>query len=610
MATNNYAETVANAVDDFTQQTTFHDENEALLHPHHHGRPHSSHYNSTETGSLLDSQLMHQDNDDEDEDESEYDSDNDDDPSEILKPEFASLPPSLRPNYKLLFAGLALFITGYFSCIPSFIDALVYLICRHDFTYNGTPGTSPVGAGSPLVSISARDLSYNDPRCLAPEISASVGMFQSYQTMINALFGTLTIPLYSSLSDRIGRRPIMAWAICCSLISMMITLSCLVLSPGVSYKFILLGSAIEGFGGSTTLLSIMASSYISDAVKDKHRAPILSINDAIFFGSIAVGPFLGSLVLSLFDHKIVVLFALCIACQVIFLFLVWFWLPESRTEKARRISVSQYNKYTKSRRQSSVPSMNSTPFAPESFFTATVLPALNSLKDSIVHPLEGFRLPHIPRTKPRLRANVYILISMSSMLLELAICAIPLMFLYAKTRFAWTSVENGYFMSLLGTSKFVFLAGVFPSVLHYLRTHYDYSATRVDKADMLLLRVGVLLSVLTYVLLAEAPTSSVFLGLGLLFALGSGNSPVLRNALIKHAAKGKVGELLGLSQFVSRVCSVFLPVLFAMVYNHSVKYRPQLVIEIVAGLFVVMFAIINFLHVEEEKEEEVAAGQP
>lgn len=490
----------------------------------------------------------------------------DDEPDDgiILKQQYLHLPKRQQPSYKLLLFGLALFVTGCIAPLPSILDALVYLICRRE---NG-------------------DVSFNDPKCLSTGISAQVGMFQSYQSMLEAVFAAITIPFLSSLSDGVGRRPIFVWGIFCSTTALTVTLACTLFPHVFSYKLLFLSSVISGLGGSVMLMGVITSSYISDSVKERYRASILSITDAIVFSGIALGPVLGSFVLTTFNHSVTTLFGIAIALQLSFMFIVLFLLPESITSQ----KLAEYaNAKAKQKDYHNSISLN---------FSARLA---YILKEYFLHPMKALKLEHIPKSQNRIRWNVYIVIGLYSILMELSTSVFPLMFLYAKSQFGWTSVENGVFMSVLGSSKFCVLALVLPFCLRWLRNHYDYDSKYVDKSDVLLLRFGLIASFGCYILLSEASSGKVFMMTAMFFALNAMELPIIRNIIIKHSTRERVGEMLGLAQFISRFFSFFCPALFALVYNKSIQYRPQLVFELVAGIFVLMLISISFLHVGEQK---------
>lgn len=591
MSTLQTTEALIEVGDDLVEQTiTAH---EQLLHNHHH----SSNYNSTSSQSNpsgLDSNV----HDSDDHQDSDFESDSDDDLYDVygnkfpvtLSREFMVVPKSKRPNYKLLFFIIGLYITGFAAVLPSLLDALVYLICHQDF-----PATS-----SPIQPFMSNN-GFNDPRCFAPEISAAVGMFQSYQTIINAIFSTFTIPLVSSLSDRVGRKPLLVVSIFLSVLSLSVTLICASFPAKVSYKYILLSSVFEGLGGGMLVMGILLSAYVSDAVREAYRAPILSISEAILYGGLALGPVVGSAFLNMTDHSITSLFMCSIGMELLALLIVIIWLPESRSDKARRKSISHYNR---NRQNSSVNSVSGT--STKYRIAETIAEKVGHAKHTLLLPLDTFKLKHIPRHQTRIRFNVYILMCVYSSIIELGTSVIPLIFIYAKLQFKWTSVENGYFISVLAGSKFIVLALILPSLLTWFRQHYDHSKNYIDRSDMLFLRFGLVISFTAYFLLSRAPNGTVFLMTAFLFALSSCETPVLKNALIKFAERGRVAELLGLSQFISKVGSIFVPALFAWIFNKTVSFRPQLVLELVAGILLLLLIAVNFLYVGPPPEETVS----
>lgn len=504
-----------------------------------------------------------------------------------LHPRFLSVPESQRPNYKLLFGGIALFITGSAAAIPSILDAVTYLICQQQFPEIANPPVSPV---NPL----REHPGFVNPNCFVPAVQAQVGLFQSYQTTINALFSSLTIPLISSLSDRIGRKTPLLLSSSCTVLSLLITLLCTAFPATVPYKLMLLGSAIEGLGGSVLVMGILLSSYVSDSVRESCRAPMLSISDSIVYGGLALGPLVGSTFLKLTNHSITRLFACSVALEVTFWVTMLIWLPESRLETGPLDSVLPGPSPGS---PGSAGSSDSCLLSKPSQRTRPVLSALRRIGTSLLLPLNAFKLPHIPRHHSRIRLNAYILMFVFSSIIEVGTSVIPLIFIYAKLQFKWTSVENGYFISTLAGSRFVVLAIALPSILSWVRRHFHHSARYVDRTDLFFLRFGLVVSFVAYVALSRAPNGTVFLCEAVLFALSSCETPILKNTLMKFAERGKVAELLGLSQFLARAGSIFAPTLFALVFHKTAGYRPQLVLEMVAGIVLCLLVAINFLYV-------------
>lgn len=508
------------------------------------------------------------------------------------KAEFQHLSFFNRPSHKILRVALLIYIIGSMSAVTSQIDAMVYLVCRSH--YNSLDQT----------------IGYRDQRCLSPEISAMVGIFQTYMTTLTSILGVISVPILSSLSDRVGRKPIFMWTMTCSVITSMITILCCVFPNYVDYRFFLLGSAIDGIGGSLSVLIILCTSYTSDCVREAYRAGALSVLDAFVFAGIALGPTIGSIILNATDHSLVKLFSCSISTQLLALFIFAFVLRESRSEKERRKSIGEHLtrkmsflderrrrlSYTNLETINSGASLQSNPVEDDmgfSFSFQYLKEKLRELAHNVFSPLLALRFSHI-RDK-RSRYNAYILVLVQSALTELSTATIPLLFLYAKTRFHWTSVENGYFISVLGASRFLFLSLIFPLMLSIGRRIWTHSTKGVDGIDKRLIQLGLLCSMTGHFLLSEAPNGKIFLSSILVIALGSGISPLVRNAIIKYSPKHKVGEVLGAASLVTRLENTFVPAIFALVYKYTVSVRPQAVIETIVVVEGLMLAVISLL---------------
>lgn len=552
-----------------------------------------------------------EESDEDDEDEE----DNNPNDKSTLKREFQHLSWRHRPSYKLLRIALLLQIIGQMSAVTSLLDAIVYLVCQHHFKntepQGHIPEFSPISPTPFWTSDSGQ--SFQDPRCFAPEITALVGIFQTYMTTLTAILGVLTVPFLASCSDRLGRKPILLWTMTCTILSLLITITCCVFPDKVDYKLFLVSSVLDGVGGSMSIMVILCSSYTSDCVKEHYRAGALSVLDACVFGGIAVGPFIGSFILSYTDHNLILLFSISLFLQLLSIFIVLFVLPESRSERARSKSQSEHmvrkNSFLNERlrRQSSMALDAS--MSLESYNKRWSLDCFVEKIREIIHsanilgPLKALNFSHIRES--RARFNAFVLILAQATLSEVIMASMPLIFLYAKTRFSWTSVENGYFISLLGTSRFVVLSTLLPFVLNIARSRWSHSTTRVDVVDKRLLLGGLLCSIVGYFLLAEAPTGSAFMFSVTILALGSGSSPLLRNAIIKHSPKNKVGEVLGAATLIARLENIFMPAIFATVYTYTVKHRAQAIIEIIMATEFAVFLLLSCMYLDTDKIEDV-----
>lgn len=581
------------------------------LNPHQHehettrlvsrGRSSSSQftYNSTDaTPRSTESQTLLPEEDDYEED---------DDDSTDLKPEFAKLPRSLRPSYKLLRLALLIQIIGVMSAVTSMLDAIVYLVCQDHFK-NSEPGGISAGDGPFWLTSGGSQQGFQDPRCFAPDVSALVGIFQTYMSTITAILGVVAIPFLATCSDRVGRRPVLIWTMSCGVLSLMITLTCCVFPDKVNYKLFLVSSVLDGFGGSITGILVLCASYTSDVVKTKHRAGVMSVLDAFMFGGIAVGPMIGSAILSYTDHNLLLLFSVSMVCQLIALGIIVFILPESRSQEARDKSQDEHLVRRKSflseqrrRLSTNVEHWDDETYVPEFSFIEKAREIVHHV--NVLGPLKALNFSHIPERHARF--NAIILVVAQSTLSELIMASIQFVFLYAKTRFGWTSVENGYFISLLGASRFIVLSTLLPLALKFGRHHFTQNPERVDVIDKRFLQIGLCFSIFGYFLLAESPTGSSFMASVLVVALGSGSTPLLRNAIIKHSPEHQVGQVLGATTLLARLGNIFLPAIFATVYNYTVRHRAQAIVEVIAATELAVLGLISLMYVNVPTIEDV-----
>jgi MFS family permease len=544
--------------------------------------------------------------------------DNDDlDNSNPLKFEYQALSWRQRPSHITMRVAMVVQIIGIMSAVTSQLDVIVYLICQSH--YNQSEPLAPLfsdafslAAGNNTVD---RRQSFQDPRCFSTDVSALVSIFQTYMTTVTAILGVMTVPILASLSDRFGRKPIFIWTMSCSVLSLLITIACCTLP--VNYRLFLVASVIDGFGGSMFLMVILCCSYTSDCVREQFRAGALSVLDAFVFGGIALGPFFGSLILKASGHDLITLFLFSLACQVIALTIVIFSLNESRSEKERVKSQGEHlnrkNSFLDERRRRRF-SAHSASFAnlddastaeqtfePELTFNWSLEYFIEKARE-IVHnadilgPLRALNFTHLQDRRARI--NAYILVFVQATLSEVIIALMPLVFLYAKTRFGWTSVENGYFISLIGGARFVVLSTLLPFVINFCRKRWSHLPDGVDVLDKRLLQGGLLFSIAGHLLMAESPTGTLFMSAVCVIAFGSGSSPLLRNAVIKHSPPDRIGEVLGAASLISRLQNTIIPALFATVYSLTVKHRPQAIIELVCAVEGLMFVLISGLYLQ------------
>jgi len=130
-------------------------------------------------------------------------------------------------------------------------------------------------------------------------------------------------PILGRLSDRFGRRPVLA----CSQAGT--ALSFLILGLSRNYSVMLLARMLDGASGGNILV---AQAYIADVTKPEHRARSLGLIGAAFGVGFVLGPLLGGVLVSLPvapEWRLRLPFLVAAGFSTLAWLLVYFYLPES-----------------------------------------------------------------------------------------------------------------------------------------------------------------------------------------------------------------------------------------------------------------------------------------
>lgn len=161
----------------------------------------------------------------------------------------------------------------------------------------------------------------------ATEMGASaftVGMIMAVYALMNFIFS----PFWGGLSDKYGRRPVIAGTV------FMTSLSFLLLAHAHTIGLLLLSRALAGVGSANIAAS---QAYITDVTTREERAKALGIIGATFGLGFIFGPPIGGMVKQHFGMDAVGYVAM--AMSLINLVLIWLYLPESLHNPDRSVKV-------------------------------------------------------------------------------------------------------------------------------------------------------------------------------------------------------------------------------------------------------------------------------
>lgn len=579
------------------------------------------HHKTTSYSANLDDSRDYDDEDDGDEDDDDIDDldsdldfvlgeDDELEDGNPLKPEFQGLPWHQRPSIPLLLALIMISICGHNASISSMLDLLFQVICKDFYGLNdpaGCGGGGVAGGGignnttsSPIPSTPVPGGDglgvIIDPMCKSPLVSAQTGYFTTYMTTVSSIATLITIAKLGSLSDKWGRRPVILINVACTLIERLFTIACCVRPEWINYRWLLVGTAVGGLGGSFGLQRIMCASYVADSIKEVYRAKYMSYVDACLFAGIAFGPIVGSLILNWTGRNVALLLFFSLGTDFTFLLGVLGFLPESRSRRAllrnRASAMSVITNGKEAVPAKPAPSNASAATVPPPSRVRSLLTYFEPLAN-FLKPLSFLKFAHI-RDRAQ-RRNVYALIAASALMSDVVGSLMSFVIILTKIKFNFTAVENNYYIFIAGSGKFVVLTFFLPFALKVGKKLYAHSPFHVDFVDKRILQFGFLCSALSFWLNAESATSRVFYISMATLSLGGVVDPILRNCIIKYAPRNHVGEVLGAVGLMTNLIGIVTPTLCAAIFKYTARVRMQFVLEFAALIELGLMLCLSFL---------------
>ncbi|HEY0912880.1 MAG TPA: TCR/Tet family MFS transporter [Bradyrhizobium sp.] len=173
----------------------------------------------------------------------------------------------------------------------------------------------------------------------------NVAPYIGIMTALYAVMQFVFAPVLGSLSDRLGRRPVLLISLAGAAINYLL----LAFAPNL--WMLLLGRAIAGL---TSANISVATAYITDISSEDKRARRFGLFNAMFGIGFIIGPVLGGALGDYWLRLPFIAAAVLNACNLLLAFLV---LPESRTPTGEKIDLAALNPLSPLRRVFSVKSL-------------------------------------------------------------------------------------------------------------------------------------------------------------------------------------------------------------------------------------------------------------
>ncbi|CAE6520902.1 unnamed protein product [Rhizoctonia solani] len=346
-----------------------------------------------------------------------------------------------------------------------------------------------------------------DKRCTSdPAVQAASAELQTAMTTGMGVLSCLTTGSWSQLSDRIGRTRVLAL----SVIGIIFTDVALILVafyadilPG-GFRFLIVGSILNGaFGGFTTSMAV-SHAYVSDTVAPASRSRTLSFFTGSLFAGMAIGPTLGA-ILTQHTNDLLTIFYVATALHIFYAAFSMFIVPESLDVAHRAAAMERY-------RANQDPNAN--------WFTH-----IKHAISTFARPLVVF-LPHKrSHGKGRDWSLTLIGIAFASAMLNMG--SYTFKFQYAIAQFGWGTTELGYWMSIVGVSRAAHLLLILPLILRGLQMLYR--GRKHTHIDLFVARASLGLELIGYIALAFITDTTLFAVASSWMSLGGGFAPSVQS---------------------------------------------------------------------------------
>jgi MFS family permease len=433
--------------------------------------------------------------------------------------------------------------------VPEF-NVTLALICRQRYS---TPS---------LAQETSADLLSELSQCGGNKNAQSdLSHFFIYGQSISGILGAMSTPIMGSLSDRLGRKQILACSVFGPLLADIIVILTLRYPDEVDMRWLLLGYAFDGLCGSVMSATAASQAYVSDITSPETRATGFSYLQAAFTCALAFGPLVSGGLLSMLGSLLTVYYvALAIHLSLLIIFL--FVLPESC-------------------RQESVPSETQEGHtdSPRLGIFRRVFNLFSSL---------GSLYPTGPGSSPTLRTNIAILALLEVTNFGVQMGLTPLQLAYSAYVFQWHAASQSLYLAIVNSWKILLLIALFPLVMSYVRRQkpqQDPKVSSCDSYDVTAIRVSLLSELVGYIGVSLSQSPTFFIISSLVGAFGSPGTPLLTSSLTRHVSEESSGRLLGALSFLHAISRTLIPAALNTTYSMSVGIYSQALFVILAVVY-------------------------
>ncbi|KAJ8098309.1 major facilitator superfamily domain-containing protein [Lipomyces tetrasporus] len=414
--------------------------------------------------------------------------------------------------------------------------------------------------------------------CQTADVHAIVARFTMIIGLIQGILAALVSPKLGALSDRIGRRPVLAITAIGPVAHATIFVAAMKSASPHAYRWLLISPIVEGLTGSMATMMLIVHAYATDCTPPVKRAHAFGLFRACMFGGVAFGPVFGGMLIELTNNIMSVIYV-SLVMETLFALFILFVLPESLSQE-RMIDAEEVQRI-------------GTEF--DAARARDMHYYLRRLNFNFFQPLRVL-WPN-DGTRPTIKKNIAVLSAIETIVAGCSMGVTMTVLLYAEYTFHWTSVETGLFISLASVARVIALLVVLPAIMFMykrLRPHAQHEVG-ASKSDIFVIRMSVVCDAVSFLLMASATNGAEFAIGGALGALGSLGSPTIHAAITKHVPKESTGAVLGALSLMNSLSGIVAPIIFSNIYASTVASNPKVTFFAAILIFAVACVLSLFI---------------
>lgn len=420
-------------------------------------------------------------------------------------------------------------------------------------------------------------LGEQNDQCRDAHVQALVTRFQLYSALLSGVFSALVAPYLGALSDRVGRKKIIAFSTLGLLMEGIMYIVVGNNPQAISVYWLLLGFLLDGLCGSFTSAMGVSLAYASDCTAPERRNVAIGYFHGTLFAGIAIGPLLAGFLMK-WTGTILIAFYFSVGCHLFFIFFLLIIIPES-VAKERQFHAREKHRIKKQETQD------------ETWWT--------TVKNYNLFEALWILRPKGPGTSSALRRNLCLLASIDTIMFGVAMGTMGIILIYPQYVFGWDPIQASNFLSIANICRVVGLVVVLPLVTRVFRGPVpagQKSGHRgADMLDIRIVRVAILLDLVGYVGYTTATTGGMMVASAMIAAFAGIGSPTLSAAITAHMPPDRTGQVLGAVGLLHGLARVIGPTVFNTIYSLTVGHFTQAVFVSLGSLFLVVFVMSWFL---------------